>query len=549
MKQNKYLQATLKIHAVLKGSKLSNKTIVKVKAEITLVKRLFHTSQLNAILLSSILHESLLDGDVDLRKLIEYYAVEQGLAQKLALAVEEMLEKGIIHKSMPERRNYKRVLLAPLTMEAIMKGERKRIGAKTIKTLDSFMYEVSTMLELRKKGNVIIEQFVAEINQLVTRAQHLSFVSFVRRHKLPTKEEVMLVQMAANNFNGRESDEVSELIASVADDPLELYFLQAQFRRQEIKLFKEGLVELSLGELGIDTEINLTHMVREQLFSNSSKEMDLLFKPTLCHVHSPESIQDTLLVFDDNILKEMNIIRNVLHPDKYKQVTKKLNRNNLKGGLTILFHGLPGTGKTQSVMQLAKVTKRTVLRLEISKIKTMWVGESEKNIKKVFTEYKRCKQSMAIEPILLFNEADAIFSTRRDVGSSVDQMENSVQNILLQELEEFDGILFATTNLKQNLDTAFERRFLYKVDFTMPSKTARLEMLKFNFPELDERELSVIVNEVEFTGSAIENIKRKIILSQLFNNRKKITTSLLYAWLVEESNAFGKNAIGFKRGH
>ena len=104
------------------------------------------------------------------------------------------------------------------------------------------------------------------------------------------------------------------------------------------------------------------------------------------------------------------------------------------------------------------------MQVNISEIKSMWVGESEKNIKQVFDNYRAMVNDSQTTPILLFNEADAIIGKRQEgTLRSVDKMENSIQNIILQEMEMLDGILIATTNLAQNMDKAFERRFLYKI--------------------------------------------------------------------------------------
>ena len=178
----------------------------------------------------------------------------------------------------------------------------------------------------------------------------------------------------------------------------------------------------------------------------------------------------------------------------------------------------------------------------------MWVGESEKNLKKVFIEYKQAKRIFKNHPILLFNEADAIFSRRRNVGSSVDQMENSLQNILLQELEEFDGILIATTNLTQNLDNAFERRFLYKLNFRMPEAEARLRLLTANFERLSESDRTAIALNCEFTGSTIENIKRKLALQELFEPAVELNAQAIKDIIINEcaSSISGKTRIGFR---
>lgn len=110
---------------------------------------------------------------------------------------------------------------------------------------------------------------------------------------------------------------------------------------------------------------------------------------------------------------------------------------------------------------MALWTGRDLIQVNVSEVKSMWVGESEKNIKGIFDDYKQKVKQSVKAPILLFNEADAIIG-KRQVGAerAVEKMENSIQNIILQEIEQLDGILIATTNLAENMDKAFERRFL-----------------------------------------------------------------------------------------
>ena len=113
------------------------------------------------------------------------------------------------------------------------------------------------------------------------------------------------------------------------------------------------------------------------------------------------------------------------------------------------------------------------MQVNISQIKSCWVGESEKNIKGLFDNYRELVKKSEVTPILLFNEADAIIGVRKEgAQSAVDKMENSLQNIILQEMETLDGIMIATTNLQENMDKAFERRFLYKIKFDRPTEEA-----------------------------------------------------------------------------
>ena len=115
-----------------------------------------------------------------------------------------------------------------------------------------------------------------------------------------------------------------------------------------------------------------------------------------------------------------------------------------------------------------------------------------------------------MQPILFFNEADAIINKRSEnVERSVDKMENSIQNIILQEMENLEGILIATTNLTKNLDSAFERRFLYKIEFAKPSLEAKQAIWQAMLPSLSDADAAVLATKYDFSGGQIENVVRK----------------------------------------
>jgi SpoVK/Ycf46/Vps4 family AAA+-type ATPase len=150
----------------------------------------------------------------------------------------------------------------------------------------------------------------------------------------------------------------------------------------------------------------------------------------------------------------------------------------------IIFYGPPGTGKTLTAHSLSRSLKRQVLSFDCSKILSMYVGESEKNVRKIFDTYTDLTLQTKTEPILLLNEADQFLASRSaGVGSSADQMHNQMQNIFLEQIEKFQGILIATTNLLENIDAAFSRRFNYKIEFKKPDKEQRLELWKMMLPK------------------------------------------------------------------
>ncbi|SFV62283.1 Cell division protein FtsH [hydrothermal vent metagenome] len=178
----------------------------------------------------------------------------------------------------------------------------------------------------------------------------------------------------------------------------------------------------------------------------------------------------------------------------------------------IIFYGSPGTGKTMTAVSLAKTLKRPILSFDCSKILSMYVGESEKNVRKIFDDFKMLSKKAKVEPILLLNEADQFLSSRSEgAGSSADKMHNQMQNIFLEQIEQFEGILIATTNLLDNIDKAFSRRFNYKIEFKKPDKKQRKRLWHFMLPEKADYDENFEVKELskyELTGGQINLIIR-----------------------------------------
>lgn len=206
---------------------------------------------------------------------------------------------------------------------------------------------------------------------------------------------------------------------------------------------------------------------------------------------------------------------------KFGDLQKKLKSKGLPTGVSIMLHGAPGTGKTESVYQIAKKTKRGIFKVDISETKSMWFGESQKLVKRIFDDYRQIQQAEKLCPILLLNEADAIIGKRKAAGSSsVADTENAIQNVLLEELENFSGILFATTNLIDNLDAAFERRFLFKIQFEKPSVKTSAEIWKSKLDFLSDEESQKLASTYHFSGGEMENIARKIMINELLSEDK-----------------------------
>ena len=228
------------------------------------------------------------------------------------------------------------------------------------------------------------------------------------------------------------------------------------------------------------------------------------------------------LFFDGKVAEQMERLAELLDPGHFSGVQERLSEMGMRKGFAVLFSGAAGCGKTAGVYELARRTGRDVYAVDMSSLKSKWVGDSEKIVKGVFMKYREMCRTRELAPILLFNEADAVFSKRmQDPRDSVDQMMNAIQNICLDAMENLDGILIATTNLASNFcDEAFARRFIFKVEFSKPGPATRAKIWRSMLSGLSEEDSLTLAGRYDFSGGNIENVARKAAVGYVLSGRK-----------------------------
>jgi SpoVK/Ycf46/Vps4 family AAA+-type ATPase len=231
---------------------------------------------------------------------------------------------------------------------------------------------------------------------------------------------------------------------------------------------------------------------------------------------APEELETKELFFDGEQNAKLKTLTKLLAEGKFEQNKSKVAKHfKGKGGISILLHGAPGTGKTEFVNQLAKQSNRYLFKVDLADTKSMWYGESERLTKKIFMKYKQACKKNGSTPILFINEADGLFSKRLQVERSIEQTSNTIQNIILEEMEQFEGILIATTNLMMNLDAAFDRRFLMKIKFELPGVAVRQQVWKSILPSLPCNQASLLAERYTLSPAQIDNVARKMMLREL----------------------------------
>ena len=229
------------------------------------------------------------------------------------------------------------------------------------------------------------------------------------------------------------------------------------------------------------------------------------------------------LYFSGKTEEQVQTLTKLLNEEQLAKVRQALKAHKMPLGFCCLFYGTPGTGKTELVQQLAIATQRDLFQVNIATLRDKYVGESEKQLKRIFDKYRSLVKTQERAPILFFNEADAIFGNRMEnTQRSVDKMENALQNIILQEMEVLDGIMICTTNLTSCLDKAFDRRFIYKVEFEKPTNQARKLIWQSMLSSLNDEQATELANRFDFSGGQIQNISRKQVINAIFSGKEEL---------------------------
>ena len=336
----------------------------------------------------------------------------------------------------------------------------------------------------------------------------------LRFNDIHVQSLLMLIVVDYAQWEGSDGEGLTfQTIDGLYPEEYECDFMREGLRDGTHPLIQCGYIEHKCNEGQADTEqYMLTRKAKAELLSayTPSHSKCRRMKPDDRFLKSHKAIREKSLFFNTSEQEQIERLTSLLSDENLPSIQKRLEEQGMRKGFACLFYGAPGTGKTETVLQIARQTGRDLMQVDIAGLRDKWVGESEKNIKEVFARYRRLCQNSEVMPILFFNEADAIINKRTEnVEHSVDKMDNAMQNIILQEIEDLDGILIATTNLTSNLDSAFERRFLFKIEFHKPNTEVKSKIWCSMLKDLSPDDARQLASHFDFSGGQIENIARK----------------------------------------
>ena len=428
----------------------------------------------------------------------------------LSVSFLKLLEEGNLELSLPEIKPYTDHLEYLQDQFLRIDLYQKLFSSK--RSLNTKSPNISR-LQSRLK---LLEKRIEE--RLKVSENEIEIEKLFKEHDLNEKEKIIFLALLKEEYSGSEGAlrDMNALIDLISFDDYERIENRALLE-DNAKLIEEGIIDYDevLNPFGgISRSFFITEDILQRVVhpnkkrKNKKLKLSILIKEQdIFELVEPKTTLDDVVLHQDT--------RNTLN-SLLKQMDKKVANRLKKWGISqkrrgidakIIFYGPPGTGKTLTALSFAKSLKKQVLSFDCSKILSMYVGESEKNVRKVFDTYKDLSQKAKAQPVLLLNEADQFLTARTNSpGSSADKMHNQMQNIFLEQIEQFEGILIATTNLLETIDQAFSRRFNYKIEFKKPNFEERIKLWEMMLPKNAEYEKDFDIKKLakfELTGGQI----------------------------------------------
>ncbi len=466
-----------------------------------------------------------------------------------------LLEEGSLELSLPEIKPYTDHLEYLQDQFDVIDMLHK------IATLKHGFTDDSLSIGRMKNKLTLLTQRIGE--RIAVSTEPIVVEEFFREKELDEREQRIFLALLKEEYSGgegqfRDMNTLIELISFDEYDKIKNRALLEEGARlitEEIIDYEEILNMFG----GISRSFYLREEIMQRIIHPNKKKkvtklkLDALVKEQdLFEYLQPDRTLDDIVLHPATRGVLETVVRQV-----DKAVYKKLREWGIKGkrrgiDARIIFYGPPGTGKTVTAMGLAKTLKKPILSFDCSKILSMYVGESEKNVRKIFDDFRELSAKAKVEPILLLNEADQFLSARsQGTGSSADKMHNQMQNIFLEQIERFEGILIATTNLLENIDKAFSRRFNFKIEFKKPDAAQRLRLWQMMLPENADYEAGFDVERLAaaaLTGGQIELVIHNTAFRVAVREESIFTMGDFEAEIAKElgSSFDGEKSMGFR---
>lgn len=498
-----------------KGCQLTNSIFSSLDCELTSLATYFKLTKQQALFVAIVFNLNYKGTQANFDTLVDYFECSHSRLLEFSNDIDIICNKSIFIKQKISSeidlpfKSYK-YFVAKSVAETII--NRKTISSTNNKRKKSEYKIINSLYNLasrREEETISTKELFSLTRETISKHLQYPILKMVQDLNLNETDQYFYIYLLWSTLNCEDSVDAKEFANKVFENTDECIHFMQNISSHKSELFRLKLIENNEGVFfSSNMDIKVSEDSSEMLSKvniavpcSAKKNYDVLVSDNICRKE---------LFFNKDEQSQIETLFSLCEETRFSQIQNSLKEKGQATGIAVLLHGFPGTGKTELVYQLAKQSGRDIIKIDISQSKSKYYGETEKIIKNIFNNYSSILNKGDKAPILLFNEADAILSSRT-IGnlSSIARVENSIQNIILEELERFSGIFVATTNIVKNLDSAFERRFLYKICFERPAPEVKAMIWKSKLPQLTDLQCNILSIKFNFTGGQINNILRK----------------------------------------
>lgn len=499
-------------------SNLDNDFLEKAAKHIKYASRMLKLPPMQVVLLAMFVDKSE-DSRIMISEIAKYTGCRTTKILRLSDDIDALENKRYLRAS--RSRNSLSYRVPGAVLKSLRKNQPYIYEEEPVPDTQTFFDRFERLMKEKDDDELTHDSLMEQTKEMLDEIRDSVFATELRRCGFCDEDTLLFIFMAhlfvENNDDNIGFHDIDDLFDN-GDIPS---WVKREFRSRESELFEKNLIE-NVNEDGMarSDAFKLTENAKEQFLSELN--LNKIGRSDRSLIKA-ETLVKKDLIYNETERDQISELSSILSENRFNEVQNRLRSAGMRPGFCCIFYGAPGTGKTETVYQLARCTGRDIMRVDVDKIKSCWVGESEKNIKALFDRYRSICKNSKLAPILLFNEADAVLGVRIEgAARAVDKMENSIQNIILQEMETLEGIMIATTNLTTNLDKAFERRFLYKIRFDKPTVNARIEIWEAMLKGLSNEDAQILATQFDLSGGEIENIARKHSVNAILSGNENI---------------------------
>ena len=389
----------------------STKTIKEVVKKTKVVSNYLNVNPLQASLFVAAFNGDLNGRGFEMDNICHFFKISNIEFLLLKSDFDDMVERKIFLPDcktiFQENISYK---INPVIKDNILKNKKIDSERLTANEIDRFKFVNAVSDHIESRSNTQAPTFLLfeTIEDLEMQCSELTFIKNIDKLNLDIESRLLFYEVCNDFISSfcRES-ELERTLNDIYDLHRMRYTVARELKSEKHELQRESLIELKKENMFNDSAIVLTdkgkRLFLEEDYELFSTEMENRNQSLIY----PDKIVEKTLFFDDELSRQLELFKENLVEEKFSELQQRLEKESMPKGVAALFHGLPGTGKTETAMQIARATGRAVCHVDISAAKTCWYGESQKLVKGIFTNYRELCMREKRKPILLFNEADA----------------------------------------------------------------------------------------------------------------------------------------------